>query len=336
MKVPLQEYTNNEGNGFHPFLIWKSTIYSPNEAIPIAKDYCLQASSDIDMRVGLEFLYMNGFDQDLHQLIEKNKQSSNLLNQQWGHMYELHLARKNRSLSGQQLLKGLHHISITSPEMNILKNFLFIYIHYGSYQFDALSRFLDKQYELLPQVEDPLLHRLFQTRLHEVLFIYYWKRNELVLARKHAFQVLNETFSVDRQANIHTNLALSYVLEDYGQCIMHIEESLRLAESFGNTSIIEVNLHQNLPFISAYHRKTDGICSNNRAEQAHLEIAKGNKKKAIDILEKLPYQSPFKTYYVGLAKQDKDLLKRSYHEFIEKRSDYFFSRLPLQALKVLG
>ncbi|QDP41629.1 AimR family lysis-lysogeny pheromone receptor [Radiobacillus deserti] len=335
MKVPLHDWPVEESGGFHPFLIWKSKMYSPKEAITMAKEYCLRTTSESDMRVGLEFLYMNGFDHDLHNLIKKNIQSTNPLNRQWGHMYELQLARKNQTLSGPKLLERLQKMNVYSPELCILKNFLQIYIHYGAHHFGALSNYLDEQYELLKQVEDPFLHRLFETRLHEVLFIYYWKRNELVLARKHAFQVLNETFSLDRQANIHTNLALTYVLEDYEQSITHIEESIELAKYYHNDFLIRLNVNKNLPFIAAFNHKPKDITTEDLAEQAHLEIAKGNSIIAIQLLEKLPYESPFTLYYLGLAKQNKDLLKQSYYEFIEKRSDYFFSKLPLLALKSL-
>jgi hypothetical protein len=115
--------------------------------------------------------------------------------------------------------------------------------------------------------------------------------------------------------------------------MQNLQQALQIAKKHDLTNVIRLVEQNTIPFLSAHYNKPEGITTVDQSEQAHLEIAKGNNEKAIKILRELPHDSPFVMYYLGKAKQDKDLLLQSYSYFIEKRSDYFFSRLPLNILK---
>ncbi|MEH7458477.1 AimR family lysis-lysogeny pheromone receptor, partial [Bacillus sp. JJ1127] len=69
----------------------------------------------------------------------------------------------------------------------------------------------------------------------------------------------------------------------------------------------------------------------NAAENAYLQIKLGNKKTAIAILEDLQkengFLSSYQLYYLGLAKNDKNILIKSLESF-EKEGNIFYARLP--------
>src|SRR5699024_10384020 len=168
------------------------------------------------------------------------------------------------------------------------------------------------------------------------LFIYYLVRNEVIIARKYAFRVLTQTNNPETEISLHMALGLSYIFDTYFQAMYHYTEALKIAKKENLDKIVETIEQQNIPFISAHFNKVKGVTSTDKSEQAHIEIAKGNYAKAEAILSEIETNSPFRMYYVGMAKRDKTILLQSYNQFIEKRSDYFFSRLPLNALQKMN
>ncbi|MEN1967702.1 AimR family lysis-lysogeny pheromone receptor [Lentibacillus sp. N15] len=302
-------------------------------ALQLMRNFCLQSTSDEIMKKGMEFLYTNGYINDLQLLVNKNKESGNRSNQEWAEIYQLIIDRKRQhGRYSRELLKKLNVYQTDDPELRCVIEFLKIAIHFNLREFGQIGNFLDKQTVLFDAVEDTLLLSYFNLRLYQNLFIYYWTRNELIMARKYAFRVLNETSNSKTIVNMHINLGLTYTFDTYFQGMYHLNEALKLAEKHHYHSSMNSIRKNNIPFLSAHFKQVDGIDTDDKSEQAHIEIAKGNYQAANAILSELPINSPFKMYYLGVAKQDKDLLLRSYNNFIEKRSDYFFCRLPLNVL----
>ncbi len=195
---------------------------------------------------------------------------------------------------------------------------------------------MERQQKLFDKIEDRFLLSFFHVRLNQNLFVYYLVRNEVIIARKYAFQALNQVTNPMTKISLHVNLGLSYVYETYEQGMYHLRKALEIAQAENMSSLVELIEQRNIPFLSAHFGRVDGITTTDKSEQAHIAIAKGNYAKAEAILSDIDMNSPFRLYYLGMAKQSKDILLQSYSYFIEKRSDYFFSRLPLNALQKLG
>lgn len=312
-----------------------STQHDEQTVLDLVRKLCLQSNKNEIMKKGMEFLYMNGFYVDLQQLINKNNESVHKSNNQWAAIYQLMIDRKFHRRTPREILHHLSNLHIDEPETKCLKEFLKNMTRYDMHEFRRIGNFLDKQQSLLDDISDPFLETFFNIRLYEALFVYYWVRNELIIARKYAFRVLNLTQNPKTKAAININLALTYTFDTYQQAMYHLEEAQKISKEHGLLKNLNIIKNQNIPFISARHKRVKGINTNDKAEQAHIEIAKGNLKKAEQMLRKLPMDSPFQLYYLGLATKDKNLLYESYNWFIEKRSDHFFSRLPLLALQEL-
>ncbi|WP_100009915.1 AimR family lysis-lysogeny pheromone receptor [Lentibacillus sediminis] len=306
--------------------------HEPQEALKLVRDQCLQSDSSDVMKKGLEFLYINGFYEDLPFLIQKNKKSANPSNRQWGEVYEIvHIMLKKHQ--PHKILQRIDRLKVDGPALRWLIEFIKMTAYLNLNQYNKIGNFLAINQPMLDEINNRLLVSYFKSRSYQILLTYYMMRNELIMARKYAYRLLNQTQNNTTKVNVHIKLGLSYTFESYCQAMVHFREALKLAKQYNMTSHIYGIEQHNIPFISAQFYKVEGITSSDPSEQAHIEIAKGNNDKAIELLSGLDINSPFKLYYVGRAKQDKKILLDSYHAFIRQRSDFFFSRLPFNILK---
>ncbi|WP_404455807.1 AimR family lysis-lysogeny pheromone receptor [Virgibacillus necropolis] len=313
-----------------------STQHDEQTVLELVRKLCLQSNRNEIMKKGLEFLYMNGFYEDLQDLIHKNSESPMKSNNQWAAIYQLMLDRKLNLITPHEII---HHATILNsdePEVLCLKEFVKIMAYYDMHEFGKLGNFLDLQMNLFDSINDSFLLSYFRIRMYEALFVYYWVKNELIMARKYAFRVINLTQNPNTKAAININLALTYTFDTYQQGMYHLKEGQKISNEHGLVYNIEIIENFNIPFLSAHHKKVEGISTYDISEKAHIEIAKGNHRKAESYLRDMSISSPFQMYYLGLATNDKNLLYQSYNYFIEKRSDHFFSKLPILALREMG
>lgn len=302
----------------------------------LIRKYVLQSTSDDIIKIGLEFLYMNGFQEDLQLLIRKNQKSTNASNRNWAVIYQMMINHQQKQYSPRELLQQLNCFHTDEPELKCLAAFLRTSIFFNLHDYDQVGNLLENQTDSLELIEDGFLRTNFKIRLSENLFTYYWIRNELIIARKYAYRALNNTTSPLVKIRIHNNLGLSYIFDTYSQGMYHLSTALELAKQHHLTDYVYKLEQCSIPFLCAHFNKVDGgIQSEVTKEQAYIEIAKGNYTKAEELLRDVSMENPFALYYMGVAKCDKQLLMQSREFFIEKQSNYFFSRLPLQALKAM-
>ncbi|TMN21978.1 AimR family lysis-lysogeny pheromone receptor [Lentibacillus cibarius] len=306
--------------------------YDEKTAQQVARSYCLQSSSDDARKKGMEFLYVNGYDNDLQQLINRNKESENLSTQHWAAVYQLTLDQKQKRYPPNEILRRTNRLQTDEPELQSLIEFIKIIVHYRRNAYGEFGNFLEKQQKLFNKINDPFLLSSFNIRLYQHLFVYYLFRNAAIVARKYAFQALNQMTNPGTQINMHIHLGLSYVYDTYEQGIYHLYKALEIARAEKMDKQAKSIEQRSIPFLSAHFGRFDDITTTDKSEQAHIELAKGNYAKAETILKDVDIDSPFKLYYLGMAKRSKGILLQSYNSFVEKRNDYFFSRLPLNAL----
>lgn len=300
-------------------------------------DVCLQVTSDDVLKFGMEYFYTNGHYDELQKLIDKNAESANESNRKWAKVYQLSKDRymkldKVKILSPQDVIERANSIRTDEPALICVIEFLKLGVYNQLNEFGQIGNFLDKQPGLFDQIEDQFLKKSFQIRLYQNLFVYHWFRNELIIARKYAFQIINLTTNSEVKSNMHISLGLTYTFDTYHQGMYHLNEALYIAKQSKIYKNINRIQNKNIPFLSAHFKQVEGITTTDKSEQAHIEIAKGNLHEANKILKNMEINSPFKLYYLGMATQDRNILLKSYKIFITRRSDYFFSRLPLQII----
>ncbi|QHE53778.1 AimR family lysis-lysogeny pheromone receptor [Pontibacillus sp. HMF3514] len=308
-------------------------MYDEKTAMTLLKDYCMESTTPEARHHGLELMLMNGYYQEFKTLLNINKQSHFEEDRVWAKLYELHYKSLQHKISHSDVLVELKKIPILTEEQRCLHTILKIYSNYEMRRYSVWAYLNEKLSEDLSQMQPSLLLEFYQLRSKEILFRYHWRKNELIIARKYGFTIINhKQISPARMSRVHIILALSYLFDGYDQSMYHLNEALKLAKKFELPAIEKLVKHHNLPFVSAYHGLTEGVETESLAEQAHLAVARGDREKAIEILSTFESLTPFQKYYLGLAKMDKQLLVQSYNSFVSEESHYFYARLPLQAL----
>ncbi|SDK15989.1 AimR family lysis-lysogeny pheromone receptor [Sediminibacillus albus] len=303
-----------------------------NTAIDVTRGYCLEAKTDANQRIGMEFLYAYGFLENLDTLIEKNLASENPENRVWAQMYWIICERRKRKLETSEYLNRIAKLPIEGIELECLYHFLQVYAHFERKEYGKLGRYLDQLLVSIHEISDPMLRELFSVRLDEMLLTFHWKRNEMIIARKHGFRILQTTHCPRKKIDIHNTMALGYLYDSYQQAISHAVEAKRIANMTEDLTAIQGVNDYTIPFISAFHGRTEGITTPVQSEMAHLALARGDNQTCINILNSFKSLTPFQQYYLGKARKDRDMLEISYRRFINERSDYFFAKLPLLEL----
>lgn len=309
--------------------------YSEEMALEQMRQFCLDSSSKEIQKKGMEFLYMNGYLHDLSALIEKNKHSFDRSNRKWAEVYQIQLQIKEGSYKPIEVLDRINRFETEEPELLCLLEFAKVSIQFNMHNYHDLGNAICRYEELLPQISDYFIIENFKIRYYIVTLTYTLMQNEIIMTRKHGYKLLNLACNPEIQVDTHIKLGISYTFDSYSQGMFHLKEALKIAKEYDMTSQIEIIEETNIPFLAACFNKTENIWTTNKGEQAHLELMKGNHKKAIEILKQVPIDTPFKKYYLGKAKKDQGLLLQAYKDFVYKRNDNFFCRLPLSELKIL-
>ncbi|MCT2538276.1 AimR family lysis-lysogeny pheromone receptor [Aquibacillus koreensis] len=334
------------GNELPLYQVFQMLKVTEKEEIAINKmrALCLQAKSEENMRKGLEFIQVHGSMEELDALINRNLATNQRANVDWAIMYQLVNERKKYinqpnkdNMQLQELLEKVKALGEQQDvELQCLRDFLHVYCYFDMKRYSELGKFTDRLLSSIDQIKDPLIMELFTTRLDKVIVIYHWKRNEMIIARKFGYRVLNRTSSAHKKIDMHNTLALGYLFDNFQQAIYHANQAKELAENEGFTLALDRINNKTIPFIAAFHRKTEGITSNDPSEQAHLALANDDVETCVNILKTMEPLTPFQQYYLGKATRDEDLLMASYQRFMKERSDFFFARLPLLELKKLN
>lgn len=324
------------------YAVYRQLENQPNELRDMS-EICLASEQAVNQCVAMEYLYINGLYEELRQLLEKVRQTDQSFSRKVAKIYQIMYERK--TLGKKQLkpdapvqyLKKLHRMKMQEEDyfLRILSDLVHIYCYFDMYQYGMIGTFNQTIKQHLSQIKDPLLYRLLDLRLQEALFIYHWKRNELILSRKYGYQLLQSINNPRKKIDIHNILAQGYIYESYDQAIHHIHTAFKIAKDIDNERAVYGLKNYTLAFISAYHGKIAGIETEDKAEQAHIALADNRNEECIEILKGFSSLTPFQQYYLGLAKKDKELLRASYQRFIDERDDYFYARLPLEALNRL-
>lgn len=330
---PFRESGNEESS---LYIVYKAMTakYDPTRALEFVKEFCLTSTSIDNQKKSLEFLYMSNFFPALDQMIEKNKQSNIVENQQWAQLFAILMRRRRETVDHYEILKQVQKMKPVSEYVEIYQHFTTIYCYHELRQSGKAANHLDRINELMHNLEDPLIITFMQERLEDYYFFYHFQRNELILCRMYGFRLLKKPYNLYKNCLVHRNIALTYLWENYDQCMYHVHEALKIARKHGYTLLEKGIMNHNVPFIAAVHEKYEGITTTDPIEEAHLNIAKGNIKEAVKVLSNIEHPSHYQEYYLGKALGDLTLLMKSYSRFIQK-GDYFGAKLPFMELQKL-
>ncbi|UOQ44471.1 AimR family lysis-lysogeny pheromone receptor [Halobacillus salinarum] len=305
-----------------------TTSYQASEA---TRRYCLSHHSSIleDQLATLEFLYMNEYMKELESILHDG-----LYNQELLMIYRIMYNRKKTPLKEGDL-NWLSALTFSHPSLKCLHLFTMVYAFYDIKQYTGLDKYIDDIYEALLTINEPLFHYYMVLRFDELLFQHYWKTNSVVLAKKHAYKYINSGLAPGKSSMMYHNLALCDTFTDYNLAIDNAHSALEIAVDYELSHPRTALTNHTIPFISAIHKKTNGVLTPDPIETAHLAIARKKNEQAKQILSKLDELTPFQETYLGAATKDPYMLKNAKSRFIHDYGDLFFAQLPELYLKEL-
>ncbi|MFC0522110.1 AimR family lysis-lysogeny pheromone receptor [Pontibacillus salicampi] len=313
-----------------------SKQYDEKTTIFLAKEFCLKCESDENQRVALEFLYMNGFRDEIIKVVKQNLDSENQVNREWGEVYNFILERRKNLRFEGELSGFAENYTTSDPTLSCLLIFLKVYSCIKNNDYVALRQNLADLTEKLLKVDNTLMRVYFQARENEVLFHFHWKRNELEIARHYADNFIQNTYYQLKRCEMILNVAITYMFEDYQKSMELLDNSRDIALDYDFYFYVEAIDQHTRPFVKNVNGVTDQPPTDDEAEYAHYLINIGENDKALKILNKFKDPSVFQEYYKALALDDEELLYKVYDKLISGSDDYFFAELPLRALNKKG
>lgn len=280
-----------------------------------------------DQLAMMEFLYMNDYFTDLENALEFEH-----LHPEVSMLYRIVLDRKTNRLTEEDL-KEMEAMEFEHPSLKCIHLFLLVYAYYDMKKFAGMDKYTEDIQEALFTINEPLFHYFMKLRFDELTFHHYFKTNSLVLARKFAYKYISSGLAPKKQATMHSHLALTYAFEDYDISLDYLKKTQKIAEDHDLSMIAQSVTQNSIPFISAFHHRTENVETKDPVEIAHLSIARGNPDRAIEILEPRASLSPFQQSYLGLAKKDLALLREAKGRFMHEYGDLFFAQLPEYYMK---
>ncbi|MFG6147868.1 AimR family lysis-lysogeny pheromone receptor [Halobacillus sp. B23F22_1] len=306
--------------------------HSNERAAELTKEYCMKTPfyTVDDQLACFEFLYMNDYIIELETILHSKNNHPDPSS-----LYEMLIKRREKAFSLHEL-QEFEALIFKHPSLKCLHLFIMIYMYYDLKRYTALDKYIDLCCVHLLAVKEPLFYYYMNLRFDELSFHHYWKTNNLILARKYAFKYISKAIAPQNLSAMHLNLSLTYVFEDYDSSMYHADQALKIADIHGLSSITKILKNNTIPFIAAFHYRTDNMTTSDLVETAHIALAENEWDKARSILTSLPTLTPFQESYLGLATQNSKILRRAHERFVEENGDLFFAMLPKLYLKRLN
>ncbi|PGW35150.1 AimR family lysis-lysogeny pheromone receptor [Bacillus thuringiensis] len=333
--------------GFWSLLKLLNILYDDkNKRQEMLYNFCSVTTSKINLRIAMEYANAKGDLGLLKLVVDSEKESSLAMNREWAYAYELVWMRSSGILQGKALLDELEERKkrkiIKTEEIKVLYGILTFYTMYDLEKFNSLFDYAEVMQPNIELITDDFIRAAYSGRIKEGLSYAYLMQDKVDKARELCHEILHlkddkDYFSLLR-ASALVYLAESYTFESYERATWYINKSLEMLDLcqserankrkesiFTTHAFIKLVNQQELDNIKIYHP----------AEEAFLEIVKGNSQKAIEILVELErnkgFLTPMQYCYLGIAKNDITLIENSIMQF-ECEGNRFYSKLPKKML----
>lgn len=308
-------------------------------------DYLLYAKPE-NRREALEYAAFRREFHSLKMITDIEKSSTTEINQEFAKVYEIVFkhCKDVEKYSPEDFYDELEECksNVSSCEMKVLIDILLCQTLYQTKEYKKMFKRISIAEENVKEIKNKFIYNSFLVRIKEVLIVTYMMQNEVKQARLTCNELLNMCDSNNgffiQRANSYYNIGESYIFEDYLKAKMFLEKSLSVLndEMFTGDKDIERKkgrVKSTLIFLKIHHyRDIEDVYSElDKDGHVYLELQKGNKEKAemylLEIEEENGSLNEFQTCYMGLARNDKSLIEKSYMMFLQKKS-LFYANLP--------
>lgn len=311
--------------------------------------FCLLTTSKKNLRIAMEYAHAKGDLDLLKQLIDQEKTSSLATNREWAYVYDLVWIRGQGTLIGKELLEKLESSKkgrvIKTTEMNALYDVLTCYIMYDIEKVTSFFEYIEISKPKFTEIKDEFIRNMYEIRMKEVHAAAHLLGGNIKTCRKLCNEIIDmedlyDIFSIQK-ASAYAYLAESYTFDCFETASNYVEMSLQYLDTlyFKRAEVREKQILNTYGFMQMVQYLTsekplfnlNEIEVFHPAEQALLETLKGNRDKAIEVLNNMKkengYLLPIEYCYLGLAMNDIDYIKKSI-ELFRYKGGGFYSKLP--------
>lgn len=303
------------------------------------KEWCLNFRHPSNLKYALDYLAVNRQVEELENLITKIKSeqtNKDLLD--WADGYSLLAMYLRGKDDPAHVLNYLRLYTPKTLEMKVLVIITEIWCRNKMREYGTMNSLISGLELSIEAIEDELIKESYTMQVKEALaYVQLYKFNNKELARIYANEIISANLSAAFNANATYLLGMSYLFDNYDECLGNILKHRELLKETGRHKEIKIVDENDLPFINNIWKKhSEQPKTNDISEIAHYEALVGDRKLALELVDRSIEKdgtSGFKLYYKALATNDKSLFMQSLIYFISKKGDRFFANLPYEHLK---
>ncbi|MCB5896214.1 AimR family lysis-lysogeny pheromone receptor [Bacillus cereus] len=317
--------------------------------VPLNNDmitsYLIYAKPE-NRREALEYAAFRREFDSLKEIVNIEKTSTTEINKEFAEVYDI-IHKHCKSVdeySPEDFYDELEESksNVSSYEMKVLIDILLCQTLYQTKEYKKLFKRISIAEKNVKEIRNKFIYNSFLVRIKEVLIVSHMMQNELKKARATCIELLNmcdtnNSFYLQK-ANSYYNMGESYIFEDYSKSKMFLEKSLSILNDdvfIGDKDIErkKKRIQSTIIFLKIHHYRDiqDVYHGLDKDGHVYLELRKGNKEKAEKYLLEIEKENgslnEFQTCYMGLARNDKSLIEKSYMMFLQKKS-LFYANLP--------
>lgn len=305
----------------------------------------LDVAKPENAREAMEYLSLRGEFDLLKTLVDREKNSDTEENAKWADVYDLICLESKKEikiLDYHEMLEEMKEKN-QNPEMQILMDILLCYTSYKLGDYRLLTKRMTKLEKKVFKIKNKFIKKCHNVRIKEGLASIRLTSDELCEVRRICDDVIslceNEPHLLINKARALWLKAESFIFDDYKKSMMFFNEALEILKDNINPEILKKKqaILKTVQFLKIYHKRdldTLGIMED--GERAFYEVRIGNIERAIEILKSIEKRngglSSFQLVYLGMAKNDREIIKQGLRKFEEKNS-LFYARF---AKKELG
>ncbi|MGG1610472.1 AimR family lysis-lysogeny pheromone receptor [Bacillus wiedmannii] len=317
--------------------------------VPLNNDmitsYLIYAKPE-NRREALEYAAFRREFDSLKEIVNIEKTSTTEINQEFAKVYDI-IHKHCKSVdeySPEDFYDELEESksNVSSYEMKVLIDILLCQTLYQTKEYKKLFKRISIAEKNVKEIRNKFIYNSFLVRIKEVLIVSHMMQNEIKKARATCIELLNmcdtnNSFYLQK-ANSYYNMGESYIFEDYSESKMFLEKSLSILNDdvfIGDKDIErkKKRIQSTIIFLKIHHYRDiqDVYHGLDKDGHVYLELRKGNKEKAEKYLLEIEKENgslnEFQTCYMGLARNDRSLIEKSYMMFLQKKS-LFYANLP--------
>ncbi|MGY2609518.1 AimR family lysis-lysogeny pheromone receptor [Bacillus pretiosus] len=309
-----------------------SGLDSENQKMEVVKEFLKYTDKEADIRIAMYYLYLSGYTELLHNLVEKEYKQS--VTNNYRDIFRVCLDRQTHSLRSGAFLKEIEKlrtkINLNKPGVNILVNSLSIYGYFDLGAYNVLTVLQGMIQEKINEMPRGLEKTLNEAELNIICAYAYLMQDEVKVARE-LLQTVLEKQEIPRllKATALSIFAESYIFCEPDKALYFFELSLsELRKIKNNKSLLKRKLVENTAafccIIHNVHVKSEYIHDN--AEIALQYIHQHKNDEAREVLNQISNRTAIQDFYLSIATNDEELRRKAYHRFL-KDGNLFYIKI---------